>query len=210
MPVSNTQPVFPPPSGSPVQSVWGQAVSDHTIQRFTSTADRDAKWSSPAEGSICQAPVGQFWLRSGGAWVPLFNKSMGFRLIGGVGQGIPANVVTNCTWSTKVYDDYNVTAGGIFTCPAGWAGRWRFEYSVRFPGPSTGVRQVFFSAPPVRYAQQTLDQNVSGDTCIAGSSSIILGVNAVVGVSVFQNHSGGLNCNSGTDDHFQGYYVGPS
>jgi hypothetical protein len=75
MPVANTQPVYPPPSGSPIQSVWGTAVSEHVIQRFVNTADRDAKWTSPPDGAVCEAPVGVFFNRQAGAWVEMSTQT---------------------------------------------------------------------------------------------------------------------------------------
>ena len=82
MPVAGSQPVFPPPSGSPIQSVWGQAVSEHVIQRFANEADRDAKWTSPPDGAVCiTLDTNILWQRQPGGWMvsqtAIPNQAMG-------------------------------------------------------------------------------------------------------------------------------------
>lgn len=37
---------------------------------FSSISERDSRWLNPPDGSICQAPVGVDFIRSGGTWVP--------------------------------------------------------------------------------------------------------------------------------------------
>jgi len=82
MPVAGSQPVFPPPSGSPIQSVWGQAVSEHVVQRFANEADRDAKWTSPPNGAVCiTLDTNILWQHQSGGWVysqtAIPNQAMG-------------------------------------------------------------------------------------------------------------------------------------
>lgn len=52
MPVAVTQPVYPPSAGQPIEEVWGDAVSDSVVQRFSSTTDRDTKWPDPPNGAL--------------------------------------------------------------------------------------------------------------------------------------------------------------
>jgi len=52
MPVSPNQPIYPPQPGVPIEAVWGQAVSEGVIQRFTNAADRDAKWTDAPLGAL--------------------------------------------------------------------------------------------------------------------------------------------------------------
>jgi len=70
MPVANSQPVYPPASGAPIQSTWGQGVSEQITQKFASPADRDAKWTSPPNGALAWTPDygGSSWIRMGGTW----------------------------------------------------------------------------------------------------------------------------------------------
>lgn len=67
MPVSATQPVYPPAAGKPIEAGWGDSVSESVMQRFSSAADRDAKWISPPDGALAYHDD-QPWLRVGGAW----------------------------------------------------------------------------------------------------------------------------------------------
>jgi hypothetical protein len=70
MPVAGSQPVYPPPAGSPVTAGWGQSVSEVVVQHFTTVADRDAKWTSPPVGSVCvTADTIGLWYRRTGGWV---------------------------------------------------------------------------------------------------------------------------------------------
>jgi len=52
MGVANTQPVYPPYAGQPIDTAWGKAVSDSVVQPFTTIADRAAKWTSPPNGAL--------------------------------------------------------------------------------------------------------------------------------------------------------------
>lgn len=176
---------------------------------FPSIAARDAY---PAVNGDVAVVAGTIYTRAAGVWSAVGGPGApSFRLIGGgIGQGVAPNTQATCTWTSESSDALNLVAGGIFACPPEWAGRWQFEYSVRFPGPSTGIRNAYVSGFPARYAQQTLPQTATGDTNLTGSASIVLGANATISVVIFHNHSGGLNCNNGTDDYFQGRYVSPN
>jgi len=73
MPVASTQPVYPPPPGNPVEAVWGVAVSESVIQRFTTISDRDTKWTAPIPtGAQCvtTSPSLIEWIYDGVKWVP--------------------------------------------------------------------------------------------------------------------------------------------
>ena len=61
MPVSTSQPVYPPTPGVPVFASWGSQVSEHVIQRFNSIAERDARWVNPPVGSMCSVMPGHNW-----------------------------------------------------------------------------------------------------------------------------------------------------
>lgn len=135
-----------------------------------------------------------------------------FRVIGGgVGQAMSSGVPTVATWATEVSDTLNAINAGVFVCPATHAGRWLFEWSVRWPGPSTGVRQVFLATTPAaRLGQATVGQPAAGDMNLTGAVSVALTAGQNAQVTMFHNHSAGLTCNLAADEYFQGWYLGPA
>jgi hypothetical protein len=69
MAIDPAQPVFQPPPGAPVQAQWGQAVAELVIQHFATVAMRDARWTNPPIGSVCQtADANVLWYRRTGGW----------------------------------------------------------------------------------------------------------------------------------------------
>lgn len=53
MPVDRNQPVYPPSKGEDILATWGDAVSEHVVQRFATPTDRDMRWSNPPRGAVC-------------------------------------------------------------------------------------------------------------------------------------------------------------
>jgi hypothetical protein len=187
-------------------------IQQQVVPQFPNTATRDG-WTAPPNGALCvTVDTYTVWLRQAGAWKALTTGTTpAFRIVGGGGgQSCPQNTIVVCTFASEASDPLNAVTAGVFTCPAAWAGRWQFDWSVRFPGPSTGIRNVYLNVGVPRYGQWTTTQTATGDTTIAGSATVVMGAGATANVTVFQSHSGGLLINSGTDEYFQGYWVGPN
>ena len=58
--------------GEPVASDWGNTVWSQSVQRFDSTADRDAQLAAPDDGQLCYTIAEKtWWGRRDGAWIAL-------------------------------------------------------------------------------------------------------------------------------------------
>lgn len=118
MPVANTQPVYSPASGAPIQSAWGQGVAEAVIQRFTTTNERDAEWTSPPEGARCQVAYGSTgfldFLFQGGAWY-----AKGLVLCANLqGQSLPVDdAYVTLQYSAPSHNVANGFAGNVWTAP---------------------------------------------------------------------------------------------
>ena len=74
MPVASPQPVWSPVVGAPTEAYWAGNVAEAVVQRFATTAERDARWTTPPNGSICvttNTTPPSMWQRSGGTWVQI-------------------------------------------------------------------------------------------------------------------------------------------
>ena len=47
---------------------------------------------------------------------------------------------------------------------ANLAGRWHFAWSVRFPGATSGLRNVYLNVPPVRYGSSAIGASTNAPT----------------------------------------------
>ena len=58
--------------GDTIQSAWGNATYDQSVQQYATVADRTAQWPTPADGALSYT-VDQalLWLRRQGAWTAL-------------------------------------------------------------------------------------------------------------------------------------------
>lgn len=70
MPVDRNQPVYPPSKGEDILATWGDAVSEHVVQRFATATDRDMRWSNPPKGALCvTVDTLTLWKYDGTNWV---------------------------------------------------------------------------------------------------------------------------------------------
>lgn len=179
--------------------------------------------------SIWEILIGSSTLVSGGSSVTVadLRKLAGadppgpprFRVTGGgAGQtGVVTATDTQCTWAngTEVADTEGTIAigTGTFTCPAGLAGRWQFDYAVSFQVSAAGNYRVAWmrhSNGPKRYAQMSTPCVGSIDDRLTGSSDIVLAGGDTVAVYVHHASGGNLWLNNSADQYFQGRYIGPA
>ena len=153
-----------------------------------------------------------YW--TGTAWQWLAGAAPNFRLIGGgAGQVVPTGAATTATWvnGSEVRDtEAAIAVGtGVFTCPAGMAGLWRFDASISFGSNATGLRGMWLehSVSVTRYSQFLLPGAVES---LAASADIVLAAGETVRVVMFQTSGGNLTTNTGSSQYFQGRYVGPT
>ena len=162
--------------------------------------------------------MGMLKARVSGAWVPI---SAGapvpvprFRLIGG-GAGQQHNssgAFITATYNTVAFDVWGLTAAGVFTCPAAYPGRWRFDYNVKIQAWAAGFRQISMqtTGPAINYAfQATSAVHGTMANVLGGSAEIELTAGRQVKVLVYQD-AGSLAINADDTAYFMGQYVGPS
>jgi len=131
-------------AGQLIESAWGNAIVGRTVMRFPDKAALDTV--APSNGALAvTVNEGVVWFGAGGTWHPTaIGGRISFRLIGGApGQSMAPGGFATCSWHTEASDPYNVVGPpGTFTCPAGWAGRWTFVWSVEWPdGGQAGTRE---------------------------------------------------------------------
>jgi hypothetical protein len=57
--------------GDVIQSAWGNATYDQTVQVYANAADRDSQWPTPLDGSVSfLTDTTSLWVRAGGVWKP--------------------------------------------------------------------------------------------------------------------------------------------
>ena len=179
--------------------------------------------------SIWEILIGSSTLVSGGTSVTVadLRKLAGadppgpprFRVTGGAGgqTGVAHSANATCTWAngTEVTDTEGAIAigTGVFTCPAAFAGRWRFDFQVAFEQYNVGIRASWLehSVGPRRYAQSSqINQGGAGAESISGSVDIVLAASDTVKVVVFHTAGVARTVNANADQHFQGRYIGPA
>lgn len=199
-------------SGALIESAWGNGVVNRIVNRFPNKAALDT-WA-PAFGVLAITTDNNVvWMRDGATWKA---TSVGnvprFRLTGNPpGQSVLPSALTTLTW-VEAMDDSFVVSGGVLTVPPGFAGRWMFEWSVNFPAPSSGVRQVFCSGPgATRFGLMTITTTDPAPAVdMSGATTIVLAAGDTVSVVAFHTHTGGLLVNSSaSNQYFQGHYMGP-
>lgn len=69
MPIADTQMPYPTPVGRAVEAEWGVAVAESVVQKFTSTTDRDTKWTAPKVMSLASTASDKLlWFHDGSVW----------------------------------------------------------------------------------------------------------------------------------------------
>ncbi len=118
------------------------------------------------------------------------------------GAGTPHRA-THCSWPP---DPYNLTSGGLRS-----AGCWPCPTTrpVRCPRPAPAAWLTDYTRN-WRYSENSWQAASGGDTVIAGSALVALNPGDTIGVSVFHTHTGGFLVNSGSNDCYQGRWIGPS
>ena len=158
----------------------------------------------------------RFWVYMTSAWRFLAGNPPRFRVTGGAGgqTGVAHAANATCTWAngTEVEDTEGAIAigTGVFTCPAAFAGRWRFDFQASFEQYNVGIRASWLehSVGPRRYAQGSqINQGGAGAESISGSADIVLAASDTVKVVVFHTAGVDRTVNANADQYFQGRYV---
>lgn len=196
--------------GQLIESSWGNSLVERAVLRFPTIAAMQA--ASAGDGQMAIAlNEAVIFIRLSGTWKPTaIANRIAFRLVGGApGQSMGTGVLTTAQFAAAT-DPFGVVAAGIFTVPAGWAGRWMFEYAVQFAvGGMNGLRQAFVSTSPARLAEIS-DVGQEAGTRLSGAGSVVLGVGQTAQVTMYHSDSSSqLSNNASANNYFQGYYVGP-
>ena len=99
---------------SVIDTDWGNAISDRTLQSYASVADRDALWPQPRPGSMCYTELDdEYWVTRAGKWTRLPTGYVG-------GMRGPAQDIYGASgqwtdlfrfdWPVKLGHNYLVTA----------------------------------------------------------------------------------------------------
>lgn len=199
-------------AGGLIESAWGNAVVNRSILTFPSKAAMDAV--TPAAGRFAvTGDSNVIWLGDGSRWrATAFGNVMAFVTNGGgaSGQPLPSGAVTQATWATE-NDPNGIVTSGSFTVPAGWAGRWRFEWAVSFNGTSPGSRQAWLYAGTSVYGHQGTEGPVQSPVprYLAASASVVMSEGQGALIQIYQDSAATLSCNTQADQYFSGTYVGP-
>lgn len=197
-------------SSTDYAAMWAAASG---VPIFATEAARDAALPGAANGTLAiTTDKNRMWMRIGGAW-GLIAGSMPYFWGWSAGtQTCPQNVATTAVWAGGEVDTDNCfnNATGVFTCPAGFAGRWRFDYTCRFQTSSGGLRNTWLELQNgSRYAQVLCPPYPANVTIISGSTDIVVAAGNTIVVKMFVDVAGGLTVNQTTDEAFKGRYVGP-
>ena len=162
--------------------------------------------------------MGMLKARVSGAWVPIspgvVTPVPRFRIIGGGAgqQHASSGSYITATYNTEDFDAWGLVSGGVFTCPAAYPGRWRFDYNVKIQAWASGFRQTSMqtTGPAINYGfQATSAVHGTMANVMGGSAEIELTAGRQVKVLVYQD-AGSLAINQDDTAYFMGQYVGPS
>lgn len=198
--------------GELIESAWGNSVVGRVVPRFPNKTALDT-YSATVGTLAVTTDLNVVWMRAAGVWRPTaMGNRISFRVIGGgAGQSIPAATLTTVTWTTVASDPFGVlSGGGIFICPTGWDGRWRFDWAVEW-GIHSGSRTSYLSVPPsARYGEATAYTPVAvGPNRMSGSASLMMTAGQSSNIVMYHDGAAAVTCNPGVNQHFQGHYVGP-
>jgi hypothetical protein len=198
--------------GDLIESAWGNATASHVTHRFPNKAALDT-FAAPRGTLAVTTDQNVIWIRGDTIWNPTpAGHRISFMVLGGPpGQATTDGLLTMATWATELSDPSSVVAGGEFWLPAGWAGRWQFDWAVLFPA-GIGTRTVYLSAGGRKYGTTNVMQNPDYVTTeMAGSASVVLAEGAKASISIRQTGiSAPAAVNYSVDSYFQGYYAGPA
>ena len=100
--------------GDTIQSAWGNATYDQTVQQYATVADRTAQWPTPADGAMSYT-VDQaiLWVRRAGAWqaVPRGFVASGLGPSTQTDYGASAGIVATVSAALTAGRRYRVGAG---------------------------------------------------------------------------------------------------
>jgi hypothetical protein len=88
--------------GDVIESAWGNATYDQTVQVYNSDADRTSQWPTPLPGAV------SYLLDSASLWV---------RTAAGVWKGIPAGVLSTATQTANSAVTSSATGVTWYTAP---------------------------------------------------------------------------------------------
>jgi hypothetical protein len=141
-------------SGNPIQSSWGNAIRDRTVQRYASAAARTAGHPTPTEGDLSYLQdVNLVYVYNGSAWVPLGGTGAG-----GGGVVLPGSGAISGTTTTSYVAKGTVS----LTIPTYW-GSWACFCSATWTAnaPVTGTYDARMNIDGT--AQTAVNLPVTGD-----------------------------------------------
>ena len=198
--------------GDLIESAWGNAVKDRVLHRFPTKTALDA-WHPGAATLAVTTDLNVVWFydSSTSTWLPTgVGNRMTFRSVGDGTQLIPTGTPVRAHF-VESSDPFSVVSGSVFTVPAGWPGRWHFEWSCYFATTvSSGNRQVYAQIGGSTHGAQAISGTGSGAVQMSGSASPRLVVGDTAEITMFQDSGGDLNVNPTANQYFAGHYVGPA
>lgn len=203
-----------------IESVWGNAIRDRTVQRFASKTELDT-WTTAGDGALAYTTdTNRLWLRKTTAWLLVGGSMPRVELRRAADQSLANGVNVLLTWDTENVDTDGLhsTAANTarITIPAGFGGRWRFDALVTFSlATVTGTRAAWFSkndetgAGAARIHQTELPGNGGGATAVPLSRELVLVPGDYIAVMTVHT-AGAANPMSAGSSMFGAQYVGPS